>query len=359
MSSSARFASRWNTLFTVCCSSPTSWLITSRPPEWLARKLRSQAIESASRWLVGSSSNMVCAPENRIRASSTRRRCPPDRVLIGWCSTRSRQARGCWRSGPPPPRPRTRRPRPVRPRPARTRPSPCPATSTESSTHLAARRGAAAPRPSPARGPRGSGPWRSHQDHRSAGPAAGSRPRRCGVIVPDAGVASPAKILVSVVLPAPLRPTNPILSPAATWKEACSSNRRAPARTSTSLTTNIGSNSSSPCSTSEDACNLQAAPPASRSRRHPQRTTRSLDVGAVQEVDEPDKSRFDRRGRQRFRGRPVLRVLESPSAPEPGAPICGAVRPWPAGRSASRRNHPYPRLDSADGPPPSLQRSWQ
>ena len=60
------------------------------------------------------------------------------------------------------------------------------------------------------------------------------------VIVPLAGCASPDRILVSVVLPAPFRPTKPILSPGATWKEACSNRRRAPARTSTSLATSIG-----------------------------------------------------------------------------------------------------------------------
>ena len=53
-------------------------------------------IESASRWLVGSSSRSVvalCAPPseaaNRMRASSTRRRWPPESVAIGWSSTRS------------------------------------------------------------------------------------------------------------------------------------------------------------------------------------------------------------------------------------------------------------------------------
>ena len=57
--------------------------------------------------------------------------------------------------------------------------------------------------------------------------------------MPPAGSDSPARIPVSVVLPAPLRPTRPILSPAATWKVAGDSSRRAPARTSTSLATNI------------------------------------------------------------------------------------------------------------------------
>src|SRR4029453_11156387 len=60
------------------------------------------------------------------------------------------------------------------------------------------------------------------------------------VIVPLAGCASPDRILVNVVLPAPLRPTRPILSPGATWNQACSRRRRAPARPSTSLATSIG-----------------------------------------------------------------------------------------------------------------------
>src|SRR5687768_9496182 len=45
-------------------------------------------------------------------------------------------------------------------------------------------------------------------------------------------MASPARILVSVVLPAPFRPTRPTLSPAATRKLTFSRRRRAPARTS-------------------------------------------------------------------------------------------------------------------------------
>ncbi len=57
--------------------------------------------------------------------------------------------------------------------------------------------------------------------------------------VPAAGCASPARIRVNVVFPAPFRPTSPILSPGATWKEACSSSSRAPARTSNSRATSI------------------------------------------------------------------------------------------------------------------------
>jgi hypothetical protein len=71
-------------LLTTRSSRSTSWLITTTPPSCARRKSRSQVIESASRWLVGSSSSSVGAPENRIRASSTRRRWPPDSVPSGW-----------------------------------------------------------------------------------------------------------------------------------------------------------------------------------------------------------------------------------------------------------------------------------
>src|SRR5580704_14585102 len=54
---------------------------------------------------------------------------------------------------------------------------------------------------------------------------------------PPAGWAWPASTLASVVFPAPLRPTRPMRSPAATWKDAPSSSRRAPARSSMSVAT--------------------------------------------------------------------------------------------------------------------------
>ena len=65
------------------------------------------------------------------------------------------------------------------------------------------------------RGRRGCGCGRGPPGRRSAGPAAGSRSRRTRSIVPAVGSSSPARVLVSVVLPAPLRPTRPILSPSA------------------------------------------------------------------------------------------------------------------------------------------------
>ena len=48
---------------------------------------------------------------------------------------------------------------------------------------------------------------------RCAGPAAGSRSRPMRSTVPPAGSRSPASTFVRVVLPAPLRPTRPTLSP--------------------------------------------------------------------------------------------------------------------------------------------------
>jgi hypothetical protein len=56
------------------------------------------------------------------------------------------------------------------------------------------------------------------------------------VIVPACGWPSPDRIFVSVVLPEPLRPTSPILSPSATRKETFSMRSRAPKRSSTPAT---------------------------------------------------------------------------------------------------------------------------
>src|SRR5690606_27487672 len=52
-------------------------------------------------------------------------------------------------------------------------------------------------------------------------------------ICPPVGWVSPARVLVSVVLPAPLRPTRPIRSPEATRNVASLSSTRAPTRSST------------------------------------------------------------------------------------------------------------------------------
>src|SRR6185312_1556181 len=55
--------------------------------------------------------------------------------------------------------------------------------------------------------------------------------------VPAAGKAAPDRTLARVVLPAPLRPTRPMRSPSATWKDASASRSRAPARSSMPLAT--------------------------------------------------------------------------------------------------------------------------
>src|SRR5919112_90986 len=98
MSTTERLASRYQTLFTAASSSDTSWLITTRPPLCCAMYPRSQAIESESRWLVGSSSSRMPPPpwaasRNRMRASSMRRRWPPDSVPMVCASTRSGRPR--------------------------------------------------------------------------------------------------------------------------------------------------------------------------------------------------------------------------------------------------------------------------
>ena len=59
------------------------------------------------------------------------------------------------------------------------------------------------------------------------------------VIVPPAGRPSPASMRVSVVLPEPLRPTSPILSPAATRNDTSDISSRAPKRSSTFWTVSM------------------------------------------------------------------------------------------------------------------------
>src|SRR5665811_1631876 len=63
---------------------------------------------------------------------------------------------------------------------------------------------------------------------------------------PAAGNVSPARILVRVVLPAPLRPTRPIVSPGFTGNDTGLSRSLAPARTSTFVTVSTRDHSSRP-----------------------------------------------------------------------------------------------------------------
>ena len=95
-SASPRTASRNQTLLHTASRSSTSWEIMIKPPSCLDRKSRSQVMESASRWLVGSSRSSVVVDlpeppeaENKIRASSTRRRWPPESVESCWSKMRA------------------------------------------------------------------------------------------------------------------------------------------------------------------------------------------------------------------------------------------------------------------------------
>ena len=64
-------------------SSSRSWLTTSSAPRYERRKPISHSLASTSRWLVGSSSTRLSVPPNRMRASSTRRRSPPESAVSG------------------------------------------------------------------------------------------------------------------------------------------------------------------------------------------------------------------------------------------------------------------------------------
>ena len=77
-SSSGR--SRCNTRVIASSSSSRSWLITSSAPLYDRRKSSIHVFASMSKWFVGSSSSSVSLPLNKIRASSTRRRSPPERT---------------------------------------------------------------------------------------------------------------------------------------------------------------------------------------------------------------------------------------------------------------------------------------
>ena len=81
------WASRCHTLFTTSSSSSLEWEITRNPPSYFFRNSRNHSMESASRWFVGSSRMSVSASEKRMRASSMRRRCPPESVPSCWPMT--------------------------------------------------------------------------------------------------------------------------------------------------------------------------------------------------------------------------------------------------------------------------------
>ena len=79
----------------------------------------------------------------------------------------------------------------------------------------------------------GCGPGRCRRWHggRREGPGSGSRAGPWTVTVPAAAGASPPSTLSRLVLPAPLRPTRPTLSPARTRNDASSRVRRPPTST--------------------------------------------------------------------------------------------------------------------------------
>ena len=133
------------------------------------RKPRSQVIESASRWLVGSSSNSVVAERPPAPASLARTGCGQARpgaagrrtACRGSARAPGRQGRGVRKSGRPRSPPRTRRAPRTAPRCART-----PAPRVPAPRCPPARPSRSAPSPYRAaaclgRGRRAPGPWRS------------------------------------------------------------------------------------------------------------------------------------------------------------------------------------------------------
>ena len=107
--SSSVARSRWSTRVIDSSSSSRSWLMTSSAPLYSRRKPRSHVLASMSRWLVGSSRHSTSEPANRMRASSTRRRSPPDSVPIGMVEPVVAGSRDRRPSLAPRSRPRTRR----------------------------------------------------------------------------------------------------------------------------------------------------------------------------------------------------------------------------------------------------------
>src|SRR5215472_17322130 len=130
--------------------------------------------------------------------------------------------------------------------------------------------------------------------------------------VPSAGSASPASTRASVVLPAPFRPTRPILSPGAIWKLAASSSNSAPARSS--------------------------RPPATITRTHSPRLIRCLVPGSP-----ASRGAASRQHRQRERRHPARvpeRIAAAPRHNQPPGPATAAStrasRARPAGVPGGR-----------------------
>ena len=158
---------------------------------------------------MGSSSSSRSEPPNRMRASSSRRRSPPESALTG-------SARRSWASpspaaiAAPPTRPGSRRVAVLLLEPCEARDVAIAVASSSAIRAFSMRRGEihqAARRQDVVE------PGRRRSPGADGGPGAGSRPRR-GAPPPAGRRASPARTLSVLVLPAPLRPTTPILSPA-------------------------------------------------------------------------------------------------------------------------------------------------
>ena len=189
----------------------------------------SQCLASLSRWLVGSSRRSTSLPGEQDAGQLDPAPFAPGKDPERTIDAIGAQAQSGRRSGEP----RTRR----RNRPGtrrRLRPG-------RSGRWLARRaappwRSAASPagwRPRPGPAPTGYGPGRCRRWR--AGRPRGSwlrKPSRpCTVTVPAVAGTSPPSTLSRLVLPAPLRPTRPTLSPARTRNDASSNVRRPPTST--------------------------------------------------------------------------------------------------------------------------------
>src|SRR5437762_9827858 len=69
-----------------------SWVTATTVPAYLARCCSSNCTDSASRWLVGSSSSSRSGASSSSLHSATRRFSPPDSTLTGWSGGGQRKA---------------------------------------------------------------------------------------------------------------------------------------------------------------------------------------------------------------------------------------------------------------------------
>ena len=219
-----------------------SWLITTRPPSWPRRNPRSQVIESASRWLVGSSSSSVVSePRRPVRGrEQDAGEFDPAALAAGQRAQRLVEHPVGQPEAVADPRrlalggvPAERR-EPVLEPAVPADGLVALASSTSSAIgdlrllHVPQQR--SRPRADSTRSLRGHGRGRPR-----AGPAAGSRASPRADDGAGVGPPSPASTRRVVVLPAPLRPTRPMRSPGWTRRVAPDSRMREPARSSRSV----------------------------------------------------------------------------------------------------------------------------